>query len=171
MRHSCSSSSSGLAEDAVGDRDLADVVQPASEPAAQDHVVGQAEPARDRARQLGDLLGVLLGHALAHARRERERLREADRLRLLRGEIVGGQLAEQPDAVAPLALGRIERAVGLVDDQLVRPGRIGQHGADRDGHVEPPLPDCDGHLADALAQRLADAPERALVLERRGQRR
>ena len=43
---------------AIGDRELADVVQPAAEPAPQRDGLGQAELAGDAAGQLGDLLAV-----------------------------------------------------------------------------------------------------------------
>ena len=164
IRHSCSSSAPGLTRMRSG---IATLPMSCSQPPRRQRRTtssGRASAVGDRSRELRDLLGVPLGHALAHAGRERERLRQPDRLGLLGGEIERGQLAEEARAVAPEALGGVQRAVGLVDDQLVRPGGIGEHAADRDGHVEPARADDDrrpAHALRAASRRSATARARS----------
>ena len=76
---------------AIGDRELADVVQPAAEPAADGDGLRQAELDGDAAGQLGDLLAVVLGRRLADGDREREAAGQLEHLGLVGGELLDRQ--------------------------------------------------------------------------------
>jgi hypothetical protein len=133
----------GLAQDLLGDRELAEVVQARRQPGQLDRLRVDAEARRDAGRKLGDTLGVAAGVDVACV----DRLRQA-RSGPEAGGAVGARRqalelgefddirAPRADAVLPVLLGPVERAVGETDQlvaahALVRVG--GDAGGDGDG--------------------------------------
>ena len=91
--------------------------------------------------------------------RHRQRLREADRLRLLRDEVLHRQVAVQPHLVAAAALRGVERPVGGLGDGVDAAQHVGgAHGADGDRH----LVAVDGRRADRVPEPLREAPQRGV---------
>ncbi len=166
IRHSRVVERAALREDAVGYRDLPDVVQPATEAAAQQHVGREAEHATHVPRELGDLLAVELRHALADAGGKRESLRQADRLGLLRREVIGGELGEQANPIAPEALGGVQRPVGPVDELIRGAPRIDEDAADRHGDLEQAVVVTHGSARHALPQGIGDLVQLCVSIER-----
>ncbi len=154
----------GLGQDAVGDRDLADVVQQAAEAAAEDQRRRQPQLAGDRGGELGDLLAVQLRHALAHRGRQRERLRDADGLGLLGEQVLAGQVDGEAGLVPAAPFGGVERAIGGVDQRIgalrdADPARA----ADGDRQVQLAARRRDRLRPDGLADALADPAQRGVV--------
>ena len=114
MRNSSSSSGPGLVEDGVGHRELADVVQPRSDPQVVEPSVVEVERTGDLHGQdrdveaVADRVGVLLVQQL-----------EAD-LAPRGRQLARGLVARDARAVLAAALGRVERGVGA-GQQLVAP--------------------------------------------------
>ena len=158
-----------MVEDAIGDRDLADVVQPAAEPAAQNDVLAAGRAAGNRARQLGDLFGVPLGQALAHARRERERLREPDRLGLLGGEIRAVSSLNMRPRSRPRRLAAYSARSAWSTISSCDPAGSASTAPTETVTCSRRAPTAIGSWLALVAQGLADPPQRALVWQRRRQ--
>ena len=129
------------------------------------HVLGQAETASDLAGQVGDAARADLRHALADGGGEREALRHAHRLGLFRDQVLRRQARGEARLVATASLGRVERAVGRVDqlgrarDAVARPGGPGGCGDVQAG---------DDVGADRRPQGLG-APQEVVLVAGRGQ--
>ena len=107
-----------LAQDVVGDRDLADVVQRARDPDQVALVVREPEPPRDQLAAAADALDVLPGLVVAELRRGREAV---DRLLTRPAELgrpLGDELLE-PDVMSP-----------VLDLQAAPPQRVGDPDVD-----------------------------------------
>ena len=131
ISHSASSSGPGLARIALGDRDLADVVQPAAEPAAQHERVRQAEPRGDAGGEVATRSAAWASSAPPDTSASARATPTASGSAC--GASAVARSGEQRDAVAAGALGGVEAAVGRLDERVervelaARPGR-----ADRD---------------------------------------
>ena len=154
-------------QQAIRDRDGAEVAQPRAEAAAHHHRAGELELFGDRRSDARDLLAVRLGQALASARREREGARQAQRLGLLGDEVFNREVAEQLGAVAASALRGVERAVCRIDDGLGRAQALARpSGTDRDRDRDRDVTgDGERDRADQAAHVLGDLEERLVVAD------
>ena len=143
-----------LAEDLLGDRELAEVVEVAGEPGQLDRRVVRAEAARDSRRVVADALRVAAGVRVALVDRLREALRRPVVRRAVRRVRDLLEVGPQDrlgrvgaDAVLAVLLRPVQRAVGE-PDQLVAPGAVRRVRRDAGAH---------GHGADALDVERGDA--------------
>ena len=118
IAHSSSSSIIGLSSTRSGTDSLP--MSCSQPPSSQRSAVRESRcsAAGDARGQRGDVGRVLRRSALAHADGDRERLGDADRLGPLGDQVALGDLAREQHAVAAAPLGRVERAVGLLDERV-----------------------------------------------------
>ena len=150
----------GLASIAVGDRDLADVVQPAAEPAAAP--TPRAGPSRSAIRPARSptCSACSSRHPLAQARRQRQRLRPARRLGLL------GSASTRVDLGGQRASG-----CGRAAWRRTAPGRRRRPGRSRSmAGVEPAPPDRRGHVSVCRADRERPVARSRARIARRSRR-
>ena len=158
-------------QDRARDADLADVVQEPGEAAAQDVRGRAAEPPRDAGGEQRHVEQVRVAHTLGRGGHRRHRLGKAERVGLRVGVGVGAGIGGgEAHAVAPAALGRVERAVGGDEQRfdVARP-RVGDRGADGHGDGDVLVARPHGLGGDVGAHVLGDVEQRGLVEHARQQ--